>query len=130
MNIGIFVINLISIDLFYILYKQYKKLEIKRINTYEKKMGLNDDELTSYESIISKAPNMIYSISAIVMGVYVNFINTSIYTSNSFIFMLKTSFSYIMLPLLVFLTFKVIYRYIKGFIMFFIGFKRGLKDGN
>lgn len=44
MNIVIFIINLISIDLFYILYKQYKKLEIKRINTYEKKMGLNDDE--------------------------------------------------------------------------------------
>ena len=56
------IIPLLSIDLFFIIYKFYKKIELKRVNSYEKQIGFKESEYSTLEKITKKRTGIIYAI--------------------------------------------------------------------
>lgn len=122
-----YLIALISIDIFYICYKMYRKILIKRINHKELDMGISENQLSTDKDLgNSNVTLIIYILSVIIMGFYINFINYSQYDNSSFLTMLKIQFTYILIPFLIFQTINVIIKYIKDFFSFLKGFKEGI----
>ena len=121
-RIIIFIISILSIDLFYIVYKLYKKLWLKRVNFAEKNKGLPPEEFTQYEDVIDKKLPIIYGICAIIISFYINFINTE-QMNNGFLENLLTNFESIALPILIYITCAIIWSYIKGIFNFIKGVK-------
>lgn len=120
------IIPLLSIDLFVIIYKSYKKLELKRINSHEKQIGFEEAEYTTLEKITKKRTGIIYAISTIISVIYLNFIDSTMFESTNFVDMLRTEFSYIFLIFTIYLTLVCIFKYIKAIIGFIIGFTKGM----
>lgn len=122
-----FIILLISIDVYYILYKKYKTLFLKRQNNIERQLGMSEEELSTYEDVTSPLPTIVYALAVIIGGVYFNFINKDIFEgSTSFFSILFTNFEIVLLALFAFLSVSVLIKYIKDIISFFIAFKNNL----
>ena len=125
MHVIIFILSLISIDVFFIIYKGIKILELKRIHLNEKNNGFKEDEYTKLEDIQKKWPIIIYGIMAIIGSFYINFINTD-FLVDSFVTDFVFNIELNLLPVLICLSFSIIWKYIQNVILFFKGFKTGV----
>jgi hypothetical protein len=125
-KILIFGLSLLSIDVYNILYKAYMKIWLKRINLTEKTQGFENEQLTTLEDISSDKPTIIYGLSSIFVSFYVVFFSDML--TGTFFENVLTNFEAVILPLLIYLSFSVIWKYIKGFFDFAKGFKESLVD--
>lgn len=122
-HIIIFIISILSIDLFNIAYKAYKKLWLKRINFAEKNKEVKEEELTTYEDVVDKKIPIIYGASAVLSSIYINFLYPN-QMNQGFFGNLIINFEYVLLPLLIYITCSIVWGYIKGVFDFIKGVKQ------
>lgn len=123
-----YLLVILSIDLYVLFYKFLKKISLKRIQAAEKRQGYTEEELSTLKDISSKGTIIAYGLSAIIGCFYVNFINSSYISSNSFFDILSIDFQITILGTLMFSSIAIIIKYIKNILGFAKGFKSGLID--
>ena len=125
-HIIVYILMILSIDLFHILYKKYKNFYLKRQIKIEKSYGMADDELSTIEDVTSKFPIIVYSLAVILGGFLFNFVDKQFFESNNFFHVLTVNIELTLIILFFFLSIGSVVNIIKNALMFIKGFRNAM----